>query len=335
MQLQPQHFRALVVRETSPGQFTRQVEVKSLDDLPPGDLLVQVQYSSLNYKDALSATGHRGVTRQYPHTPGIDAAGVVVQSTSDDFQPGDEIIAVSYDLGMNTPGGFAQYVRIPAAWAVHRPPNLSLRRSMGYGSAGLTAAMCLERLLNAGVTPEQGNILVTGATGGVGSIAVALLAKAGFHVVAATGKADAHQWLIALGAEQVISREALEDVPTKPLLSQQWAGVVDTVGGGMLAAAIKSTRRNGVVTCCGNAASPNLSLTVYPFILRGVSLLGIDCAECSLELRRILWEKLSSVWQLPQIDSLIVESSLDELENHIQRILKGQITGRVIVNPWA
>jgi acrylyl-CoA reductase (NADPH) len=325
-------FHALVVRQTDEGQFIRRIEERSPDDLPAGDLLVRVHYSSLNYKDALSATGHRGVTRRYPHTPGIDAAGVVEASAVDAFDPGDEVIVTSYDLGMNTPGGWGQYIRVPAAWVVPRPEGLSLRQSMIYGTAGFTAALSIWKLQAQGVVAEHGPVLVTGATGGVGSLAVAILAKEGYHVSAATAKVHEAAYLRDLGAVDVVDRDKVLDISGRPLLSGQWAGVVDTVGGDYLATALRTTRYGGVVTCCGLVASPELSTTVYPFILRGVSLLGIDSQECPMDVRRRIWDKLASTWKLEGLERLASERMLQELEPEIGRMLQGGQRGRVIVN---
>ncbi len=275
-------FKAMVVQETAAGTYTRRIAEKSLDDLPAGEVLVRVHYSSLNYKDGLSATGHRGVTKRYPHTPGVDAAGVVEESLSEAFQPGDQVIVTSYDLGMNTPGGFGQYIRVPAGWVVPLPENLSPKESMAYGSAGLTAGFCILKLQGHGITPERGEILVTGATGGVGSFAVAMLAKIGYQVVAVTGKMDEKQFLIDLGAKEIISRDEATDTSGKPLLKGRWAGVVDAVGGEILATAIRSTKLHGAVTCCGNVASPDLPINVYPFILRGISRSGYLLRQCGI-----------------------------------------------------
>src|SRR5918999_1363423 len=197
----PQDFKAMVVSETAEKNFVREIKRRALSDLPAGELIIEVKYSSLNYKDALSASGNKGVTRKYPHTPGIDAAGVVVDSSNRTFAVGDEVIVMGFDLGMNTPGGFGQYISVPSGWAVKRPPGLSLRECMSYGTAGLTAALCVMRLLAYGLTKEQGEVLVTGATGGVGSIAVSILAKLGFNLVAATGKTEEKDFLIGLGAK--------------------------------------------------------------------------------------------------------------------------------------
>ena len=320
----------LVSREND--DFVRGVTRRSVDSLPDGDVLIRVRYSSLNYKDALSATGHRGVTRNYPHTPGIDAAGVVEESTDSRFEPGDEVIVTSYDLGMNTPGGFGQYIRVPAAWIVPLPDGLTLRESMVYGTAGFTAAMSVHRLEGHGLAPDTGEILVTGATGGVGSLAVAILAGLGYTVVAATGKTDRERFLRDLGAAEVVSRGEVDDAGGRPLLAERWAGVVDTVGGDILATAIKATRSRGIVTCCGLVASPELSVSVFPFILRGVSLRGIDSAECPMPERTFLWRKIAGPWKIDATDDLATERTLETLEPEIQRILKGEQTGRVIVN---
>ena len=302
------------------------------DDLPEGDVLIRVCYSSLNYKDGLSATGHKGVTKNYPHTPGIDAAGVVEESRDDAFQPGDEVIVTSYDLGMNTAGGFGQYIRVPAAWVVPLPENLSLKESMAYGSAGLTAGFCLLKLQAHGITPDRGDILVTGATGGVGSFAVAMLAQTGYPVVAVTGKMNEKPFLMDLGAKDVISREEAIDTSGKPLLKSRWAGVVDSVGGDILATAIRSTRLHGVVTCCGNVASPDLPINVYPFILRGIALIGIDSQSCPMAFRRQTWEKIANEWKLPDLDRQTSMCPLEALDGEIDRILAGEQTGRIIVD---
>jgi acrylyl-CoA reductase (NADPH) len=325
-------FRAMVVHEITKGQFVRRIEDRSLADLPQGDVLIRVHYTSLNYKDALSASGHRGVTRTYPHTPGIDAAGVVEESADDRFEPGDRVLVTGYDLGMNTAGGFGQYVRVPAEWVVEVPRELSLRESMIYGTAGVTAGLSVLKLQAHGVTPEQGEILVTGATGGVGSLAVGILASDGYPVVAATGKLEAAQFLLDLGAQEVVHRDEVRDASGRPLLSGRWAGAVDTVGGEYLATALKSTRIDGVVTCCGLVASPELPTTVYPFILRGVSLLGIDSENCPMATRLRLWRKLAGEWKLANLNDLATECSLDGLEVEIERILQGKQRGRVVVD---
>ncbi len=325
-------FKAMVVQETVDGTYTRRIAEKSLDDLPAGEVLVRVHYSSLNYKDGLSATGHRGVTKHYPHTPGVDAAGVVEVSLSEAFQPGDEVIVTSYDLGMNTSGGFGQFIRVPDVWVVPLPENLSPKESMAYGSAGLTAGFCILKLQEHGVTPERGEILVTGATGGVGSFAVAMLAKIGYQVVAVTGKMDEKQFLIDLGATEVISRDEATDTSGKPLLKGRWAGVVDAVGGEILATAIRSTKLHGAVTCCGNVASPDLPINVYPFILRGISLVGIDSQSFPMTFRRQTWEKIATEWKLDNLDRQTSVCSLEELNSEIDRILAGKQKGRVIVD---
>ena len=325
-------FKAMVVQETPDGKYTRRIAEKSLDDLPAGEVLVRVHYSSLNYKDGLSATGHRGVTKNYPHTPGVDAAGVVEVSLSEAFQPGDEVIVTSYDLGMNTSGGFGQFIRVPADWVVPLPENLSPRESMAYGSAGLTAGFCILKLQEHGITPERGEILVTGATGGVGSFAVAMLAKIGYQVVAVTGKMDEKQFLIDLGATEVISRDEATDTSGKPLLKGRWAGVVDAVGGEILATAIRSTKLHGAVTCCGNVASPDLPINVYPFILRGISLVGIDSQSFPMTFRRQTWGKIATEWKLDNLDRQTSVCSLEELNSEIDRILAGKQKGRVIVD---
>jgi acrylyl-CoA reductase (NADPH) len=327
----PQTFKAMVVSETAAKTFSRDIRERALSDLPAGELIIEVKYSSLNYKDALSATGNKGVTRKYPHTPGIDAAGVVADSTTKLFNVGDQVTVTGFDLGMNTSGGFAQYISVPALWATKLPQGLSLKDSMSHGTAGLTAALCIIRLMASGLTKESGEVLVTGATGGVGSIAVAILAKLGFNVVAATGKASEQEFLKGLGAKAIISREDANDTSGRPLQKPRWAGVVDTVGGNILATALKTTKYGGLVAACGNAMSAELSVNVFPFILRGVSLLGVDSVEIPMRARQMAWNKLAGEWGI-DVASLVTEVSLAELNPKIDEILKGAIRGRVLVN---
>ena len=324
-------FEALVVRETEDRRFIREIVQRPVDDLPSGELLVEVHFSSLNYKDALSATGNRGVTRQYPHTPGIDAAGIVAQSDHADFRQGDRVIVTGYDLGMNTSGGFGQFIRIPAAWAVPCPEGLSLKEAMALGTAGFTAAISIYKLTQNGVTPDQGDVLVTGATGGVGSLAVAILAKLGFPVAAVSGKPEAEAFLGDLGVRTFLTREEAVDKSGRPVLGGRWAGVVDTVGGDILATAIASTRYGGTVTCCGLVAGVELPTTVFPFILRGISLLGVDSAAFPAGVRRTLWQNLAGPWKIDGLDRLTTEIGLPELNDRIDRILKGGLTGRTVV----
>ena len=324
-------FKALLVSELPDGEFARELVTRQITDLPAGEVLIRVHNSSLNYKDALSATGHRGVTKHYPHTPGIDGAGVVAESTSALWKAGDQVLVTGYDLGQDTAGGFAEFIRVPAEWVVRKPATLTLRECMIYGTAGFTAGQSLARLIQAGVTPAAGEILVTGATGGVGSIAVAIAAKAGYTIVAATGKLAEKEFLKKLGAHEVLSRDKVTDVTGKPLLPERWAGVIDTVGGEILATAIRSTRYRGAVTCCGLVASADLRLTVYPFILRGVSLHGIDSARCPMPQRLEIWEKLATVWKPDRLASIASECRLEELSPKIDAILAGKIRGRTVV----
>lgn len=327
-------FRCFLVTKDSEGKAHGEVAEKSLADLPAGEVLIRVAYSSLNYKDALSATGHPGVTRHFPHVPGIDASGVVVRSQSPLVDEGDEVFVTGFDLGQNTWGGFAEYVQVPGAWVMHLPEGLSLRESMIYGTAGLTAGECVEALQQVGVDPDQGEVVVTGATGGVGSLAVAILAKAGYQVVASTGKRSAYEHLNLLGARRCISREEVNDPSTKPLLSIRWAGAIDTVGGNTLATLVRSTGQNGCVAACGLVGGIELPLTVYPFILRGVDLIGVDSALCPLETRARIWRKLAGEWKPKCLDKILAEEiPLEALGSRIEKILAGQMVGRVIVRP--
>lgn len=324
-------FKSFVVEKSESGEFVRLIKSRNVADLPQGDLLVRVRYSSLNYKDALSASGHPGVTRNFPHTPGIDAAGEVVSCESGVFSPGDKIIVTGYDLGMETDGGWGELIRIPSSWAVPLPQGLSEREAMTLGTAGFTAALSVLKLVQAGVKPADGDILVTGATGGVGSVACAILSRAGYRVVAATGKSSDEQFLRSLGAAEIISREQVTSGSDKPMLKERWAGCVDVVGGETLAAAIKATRYGGTVTCCGLVGSMDLPVNVFPFILRGVSLIGIDSVQCPTEPRLQVWAKLAGEWKPEQLSSMVTEVALEGLEEKIQAILKGGISGRVLV----
>ena len=324
-------FKAMVVTETAKGQFERSITQRSTDDLPNGDVLVKVLYSSLNYKDALSATGNKGVTRHFPHTPGIDAAGIVEKSDHSAFKPNDAVIVTSYDLGMNTSGGFGQYIRVPADWVVKMPAGLTAKESMAHGTAGFTAGLSVFELLNQKVTPEEGKILVTGATGGVGCIAVSIMAHLGFEVSAVTGKEQEAAFLQSIGAKEIIPREKAIDSAGRPLMKETWAGVIDTVGGDMLATALKSTKTGGTVTCCGNVASHELNTTVFPFILRGIRLMGVNSQTCPMTIRKNIWDKLADDWKI-NLDILGQEIKLEELNDKIDQILKGQVKGRVVVS---
>ncbi len=325
-------FKTMVVSEAEDGKFYRSIVTKDISALPPGEVLMNVKYSSLNYKDALSANGNKGVTKEYPHTPGIDAAGIVEESSSDSFKPGDKVLVTGYDLGMNTSGGFSQYVRIPEEWVVKVPEGLTLKESMIFGTAGFTAAISVRKLVQHGIKPQDGDILVTGATGGVGSIAVSILNKLGYRVIAATGKVEQKEYMTQLGAKDIIPREELNDQSGRPLLKVRWAGVIDTVGGNVLATALKSVRYGGCVTCCGNVASYELPTTVYPFILRGVSLFGVDSVQYPMDLRSELWAKLATEWKPENLDMNAQEISLTEVSEKIDLILKGQIKGRTVIN---
>ncbi len=327
-------FKALVVREDSRGGYLRAIEDRSVNDLPAGEVLVRVEYSSLNYKDALSASGGKGVTRRYPHTPGVDAVGRVVESSDQRFVTDDRVLVCCYDLGMNTSGGFGQYIRVPGSWVMKLPAGLSTRESMIYGTGGFTAAHSVWKMIRQGVRPADGKVLVTGASGGVGSFSVGILAREGFTVTAVSGKESARQFLTDLGAAKVVARQEVTDKSGRMILKGRWAGVIDTVGGEILSTAIRATRYGGVVTCCGNVADPEFSANVFPFILRGVSLLGIDSAECPMELREEIWQKIADDWKLPQLEDICTEISLDQLDGAIERMLKGAARGRVVVRLW-
>lgn len=324
-------FNALVVSQDAEGKFLRNVRERNLSSLPENDVLIKVNYSSLNYKDALSASGNKGVTQHFPHTPGVDAAGIVEQSSDKRFNTGDKVIVTSYDLGQNTSGGFGEYIRVPGDWIVPLPEGLTLRESMIYGTAGFTAAYGVYKLKHNETEPDSGEIVVTGASGGVGSMSVALLAKNNYRVVAATGKLDEQDFLKSLGAHDVIHRDKIYPETNKALLSARWAGAIDTVGGKMLDAVIRQTAHNGTVACCGNVLGHDLNTSIYPFILRGISLMGIDSGICLMPMRKKIWNLLAGEWKLDMLDDISREVTLDELEAEIQRILDGRQIGRVLL----
>lgn len=329
--METKNFKAMVVTENQDGSFSRELTTKNMDELPEGEVVIKVMYSSLNYKDALSASGNKGVTKKYPHTPGIDAAGIVEHSRYSPLKAGDEVIVTGYDLGMNTSGGYSEYIRIPGSWIVKRPEKLSLKEAMVYGTAGFTAALSVQKMLDAGVTKDSGKILVTGASGGVGSIAVSILSKAGFKVSALNGLVDSNDYLLGLGAEEVVEIDEVNIENGRLLHKELYAGVIDTVGGNILSNAVKMAAYGGAVTTCGNAMSHKLDLNVYPFIIRGVSLLGIDSVNCPADYRVRIWEKLSHEWKLENLQKITSEIGFDDLDERIELILQGKQQGRAIV----
>ena len=323
-------YKALVTTETN-KTFNNSVQVKSLDFLPDNNTLIKVKYSSLNYKDALSASGNKGVTRNYPHTPGIDAAGIIEETSSKKFKKGDEVIVTGYDLGMNTFGGFGEFIKVPEEWIIKKPNNLSLSDSMAFGTAGLTAGLCLRKLLQHGLKPGDGKVFVSGVTGGVGIISLMLFSKLGFEVTAITGKMSEKDLLIELGANEVIDRNDLDVNLISPLQKPIYSGGIDAVGGKILSNLICSTSQRAAIACCGMVGGLSLDTSIFPFILRGLSLFGIDSAESLLEVKEEVWNSFSSDWKLENIDQNIKDISLDELPSEIEKILKGKQIGRVRV----
>lgn len=324
-------YKAYLAVRNPDGSIQTSVTTRSKSDLPAGDVLIKVAYSSLNYKDALSATGAPGVTKNYPHVPGIDASGEVVESQVPDFNPGDAVLVTGYDLGVETDGGYGEYIRVPADWVVPIPKGLTKRESMIFGTAGFTAAISVHSLIHNNTLPDSGPVLVTGATGGVGCIAVAILAKLGYTVIASTGKSSEHDFLKKLGAATVIDRDEINDQSGRPLLKSSYAGAVDTVGGNTLTTVVKSIQQHGSVAACGVVAGPKLELTVFPFILRGVRLLGVDSALCPNNLRHETWQKLAGDWKIDHLNDIATTIHLEELDASVAAILKGKIRGRIIV----
>jgi putative YhdH/YhfP family quinone oxidoreductase len=323
--------RCYFVDKDAAGRVQGAVTQRPRSELPPGELLIRVAYSSLNYKDALAAQGHPGVVRKLPHVPGIDAAGTVIESGNGEFAPGDKVIVTGNELGAGQWGGWAELIRVPAAWAVPLPRELSLQESMILGTAGFTAAQCVQAIVLNGVMPEAGEVLVTGATGGVGCLAIKLLAKLGYRAVAVTGKAHLEARLRTWGASRVISREEILDTSNRPMLKARWAAAVDTVGGQTLATIVRETMPYGVVAACGLVGGTELPLTVHPFILRGVILAGIGSAMLPLDRRREIWRKLSQEWRLDGLEELATTINLKEVEQYVQKILRGEVVGRTVV----
>ena len=321
-------YNALVTTEDNKS-FINSIEKMDISNLPDNDTLVKVKFSSLNYKDALSASGNKGVTRNYPHTPGIDAAGIIEETKSKNFQVGDEVIITGYDMGMNTFGGFGEYIRVPQEWIVKKPNNLSLSESMAFGTAGLTAGLCLRKLLLHGLKPDEGEVFVSGVTGGVGIISLMLFSKLGFDVTAITGKMDQEKLLKNLGAKTVLDRNDLDSDLISPLQKPIYAGGIDAVGGKILSNLICSTSQRAAIACCGMVGGLSLSTSIFPFILRGLSLFGIDSAESLLETKEEIWNNFATSWKLDNIDENIKDISLNELPIEIDKILDGKQVGRV------
>ena len=323
-------YSALVVDENASGEYSSEIKEFDLSNLPAGDILIKVSYSSVNYKDALSFSGNKGVTQKFPHTPGIDASGEVVESNHSEFPVGTKVIVTGYDLGMNTFGGFGEYIRVPSDWVIKLPDSLSEKEAMAWGTAGLTAALCVDKLINNQVSKTK-PILVSGATGGVGSIAISLLSKLGYQVHALTSKVDRFEYLKALGAHDVVLREDFIDDSKRPLLKPKYSGAVDVAGGTVLASILKVIDYQGVVACCGLVASPSLNTTVLPFILRDISLLGVDSVELPLARKKGVWVKIATEWQLKDLLSSCTEISKSELSETMTQMLKGNISGRFIL----
>lgn len=330
-QANDQKFRAIVVTEEKNGSFSVNVQTRNISDLITHDVLIRVLFSGINFKDALSASGHKGITRRFPHTPGIDAAGIVVESANQQFQAGDEVIVTGYDLGMNTSGGFAEYISVPAGWVVKKPEGLSLEECMIIGTSGFTAASAIFEIMKHGIRPEDGKILVTGASGAVGSMAVAMLATAGYNVLASSGKPEAETILRQIGASEITGREAIDDKSGKGLLPARWIAALDTVGGNTLTTALLSTAERGLVANCGMLASDKLEVPVFPFIIRGVRLVGIASADTPMNRRLEIWKLIADKLKSEHLHSLAQTISLDEIPEALIRMKASENIGKKLV----
>jgi len=322
-------YNAFVVDETE-DQFKSSIKSLPIPELQDGFVLIEVLYSSLNYKDALSASGNKGVTKSYPFTPGIDAVGKIRLSKDNNLKEGDEVIVTGYDLGMNTNGGFGEIIHVPSGWVVPLPENLSMEEAIAFGTAGITAAASVDAVLSKIDAPEL-PVVVSGATGGVGSIAVGLLSKLSIDVTAISGKEDSSKFLKDLGAKNIILRDDFCSEKIRPLDKTKFSAGVDTVGGEILSRIISQVDRHGVITCCGNVNSFKLETTVFPFILRGIALQGIDSAESPISYKKYLWDKIASDWQIGYSKSSIKIIKLNELAPEIDKILNGNQQGRIVV----
>ncbi len=324
-------FRAFVVNKTG-DSFSAGLKELTLADLPQGEILIKVAYSDVNYKDGLASTPEGRIVRSYPFVPGIDLSGTVVESSDSRFKPGDEVLATSYELGVSHYGGFSEYARVKADWVVPLPKGLTLKEAMALGTAGFTAALAVYKMEKNGLMPQNGPVLVTGASGGLGSIAISILSALGYTVAASTGKSSEHDYLKELGASEILNRQETSAESNRPLEKERWAGSVDAVGGSTLAYLIRTTKYAGSIASCGNTGGPNVSTTVFPFILRGINLLGIESVNCPMDLRRQLWQRLASDHKPRHLlDMIGHEASLEELPQALARILKGEVRGRTII----
>ncbi len=327
-------FTAFVVNKTD-SAFTADFQTLTYNDLPAGEVLIKVAYSSVNYKDGLASIPDGKIVRRYPFIPGVDLAGTVAASSDANFKEGDEVIVTGYEMGVSHFGGFSEYAQVKAAWVVPVPEGLTLKDAMTYGTAGFTAAISVYQLEKMGLAPANGPVLITGATGGVGSIAIGILKRRGYTVVASTGKDAEHDYLKQLGADEIISRTVTSAESPRPLEKEQWASSIDAVGGSTLAYLLRTTKYGGSVASCGNTGGVNFNTTVFPFILRGVNLLGIESVNYPMELRRQLWEHLAQDYKPTMLSLIGQERPFAELPQVLASILKGGVRGRTIINVGA
>ena len=323
-------FRGYLVEQVGDHPAGRLADLTE-SQLPAGNVTIRVAYSALNYKDALAARGHPGVAKSLPHVPGVDAAGTVVASEDDRFCEGDEVVVTGNELGAGQWGGWAEFIRVPGDWIIPRPASLSLLETMILGTAGFTAAQCVQAIKRQEIQPDNGEVLVTGATGGVGCLAVKLLAHLGYQVVASTGKAELAERLQSWGAARVIDRQQVSNNSQRPLLSARWAAAVDTVGGNTLTTVLRETKPYGCVAACGLVAGADLKMTVHPFLLRGITLAGIASATCPFSRRQEIWRLLANDWRLDRLDEIATVIELADIGAAVEKILRGEIVGRTVI----
>jgi len=329
-------FQALLVRKNQGRIFTHCIENRLIDDLPKNDILIRVHFSSVNFKDYMSCEGHPAITRKFPHTPGIDASGIVEESNSSDFCKGDRVIVISYAMGISIPGGFGQYISVPAIWVMKLDDNMSLEESMAFGTAGYTAALSIDAIqkntINNNAKINNTHVIISGATGGIGCIAIAILNQLGYIVTAITGSPEVKDTLTEIGAKKVILRSELEVKSKQNLLTPKWNAAIDVAGGELLSNLIKMIKDNGIVTATGMINNTHFDANVLPFILRGITLTGINAENTSMECRKNIWKKMATIWKPKNLNKLYHTIDLQDLPEYINKGNQNKAFGRTVID---